>query len=45
MRITLLGTGTPILGPNRQASALLIEIEDDKLLFDAGRGVTVWRNM
>jgi ribonuclease BN (tRNA processing enzyme) len=40
MRITLLGTGTPILDPNRQASALLIEIEDDKLLFDAGRGVT-----
>lgn len=40
MRITLLGTGTPILEPNRQASALLIEIEDDKLLFDAGRGVT-----
>lgn len=40
MRITLLGTGTPILDPNRQASALLIEVEDDKLLFDAGRGVT-----
>lgn len=40
MQITLLGTGTPILDPNRQASALLIEIGDDKLLFDAGRGVT-----
>ena len=40
MRITLLGTGTPILDPKRQASALLIEIEDEKLLFDAGRGVT-----
>jgi len=40
MRIILLGTGTPILEPKRQASALLIEIGADKLLFDAGRGVT-----
>jgi ribonuclease Z len=40
MRITLLGKGTPILDPKRQASALLIEIEDEKLLFDAGRSVT-----
>ncbi len=40
MRITLLGTGTPILDPRRQASALLVEIEDEKILFDAGRGVT-----
>lgn len=39
MQITLLGTGTPILDPKRQASALLIEIGDEKLLFDAGRGV------
>jgi ribonuclease Z len=40
MRITLLGTGTPILEPNRQGSALLVEEGDVKLLFDAGRGVT-----
>lgn len=40
MRITLLGTGTPVLDPTRQASALLIEIGEDNLLFDAGRGVT-----
>jgi ribonuclease BN (tRNA processing enzyme) len=40
MRITLLGTGTPILDPARKASAVLIEIGEDKLLFDAGRGVT-----
>jgi ribonuclease BN (tRNA processing enzyme) len=40
MRITLLGTGTPILDPVRKASALLIETGDEKLLFDAGRGVT-----
>ncbi len=40
MRITLLGTGTPISEPNRQASAVLVEIGEAKLLFDAGRGVT-----
>lgn len=40
MRIILLGTGTPMLEPKRQASALLIETQDVKLLFDAGRGVT-----
>lgn len=40
IRITLLGKGTPILEPERQASALLVEIGEDKLLFDAGRGVT-----
>jgi ribonuclease Z len=40
MRITLLGTGTPVLDPQRKASATLIEIGTEKLLFDAGRGVT-----
>ena len=40
MRIILLGTGTPLLELKRQASALLIETGDVKLLFDAGRGVT-----
>jgi ribonuclease Z len=39
VRIILLGTGAPILDPKRQASALLIEVGDDKLLFDAGWGV------
>jgi ribonuclease BN (tRNA processing enzyme) len=39
MRVTLLGTGTPVLDPSRQASALLIEIGNEKLLFDAGWGV------
>lgn len=33
MRITLLGTGPPILDPTRQSSALLVEIGADKLLF------------
>ena len=40
LRITLLGTGTPVLDPARQHSSLLIEIDDHKLLFDTGRGVT-----
>jgi ribonuclease BN (tRNA processing enzyme) len=40
MRITLLGTGTPMVDPLRQASALLIEVDEAKLLFDAGRGIT-----
>ena len=40
MHITLLGTGTPVVDPKRQQSALLVDINDEKLLFDAGRGVT-----
>jgi ribonuclease BN (tRNA processing enzyme) len=40
MQITLLGTGTPILDPARQQSALLVDLNDGRLLFDAGRGVT-----
>jgi ribonuclease BN (tRNA processing enzyme) len=38
MKITLLGTGTPFPDPTRQGSALLIEIADERILFDAGRG-------
>jgi phosphoribosyl 1,2-cyclic phosphodiesterase len=41
MKLHLLGTGTPILDPQRQATtAILIEIGSEKVLFDAGRGVT-----
>ena len=41
MRVILLGTGTPILDINRQATmANLIEIGAEKVLFDVGRGVT-----
>jgi ribonuclease Z len=40
MRITLLGTGTPVNDPQRQLSGLLIEAGEDRLLFDTGRGVT-----
>jgi ribonuclease BN (tRNA processing enzyme) len=41
MRLFLLGTGTPILDLQRQATtAILIEIGSEMILFDAGRGVT-----
>lgn len=40
MQILLLGTGTPVLDPARQQSALLVDTGGSKLLFDAGRGVT-----
>ena len=40
MRIILLGTGTPILDPRRQQSALLVDLDGENILFDAGRGVT-----
>lgn len=39
MKITLLGTGTPILETDRQGSAILVQTGDSNLLFDAGRGV------
>lgn len=41
MRITLLGTGGPRPDPRRMASATLVSIGEDHLLFDAGRGVMV----
>jgi ribonuclease BN (tRNA processing enzyme) len=40
MKIILLGTGSPILDVNRQHSSVLLEIGNDKILFDCGRGVT-----
>jgi ribonuclease BN (tRNA processing enzyme) len=40
MEIILLGTGTPVLDPTRQHSALLINMGSDLLLMDVGRGAT-----
>jgi ribonuclease BN (tRNA processing enzyme) len=40
MQVILLGTGTPIIDPSRQHSALLVEVLGERILFDAGRGVT-----
>lgn len=41
MFITLLGTGTPAPDPGRQGSALLVEIAQESLLFDVGRGASL----
>src|SRR5688500_19041388 len=40
MHITLLGTGTPAPLPHRMGPATLVTIGEQRLLFDAGRGVT-----
>lgn len=39
MKLTLLGTGTPILEVDRQGPAVLLQIGEENLLFDTGRGV------
>ena len=41
MRVTLLGTGTPILNINRFGMSTLVEAGGQKLLFDAGRGAAM----
>src|SRR5437588_3366797 len=38
-RITLLGTGTSQITPERRASSVLIGLDDTKILFDCGHGV------
>lgn len=38
-RVTLLGTGMPAPAPDRSGPATLVDAGDQKLLFDAGRGV------
>jgi len=37
--VTTLGTGTPILNPNRASQSILVEVAGYKLLFDTGRNV------
>jgi ribonuclease Z len=39
MKITLLGTGSPLPDPNRAGPATLVQDEGTNLLFDCGRGV------
>ena len=41
MKVTLLGTGTPVLNINRFGMSTLIEARGQRLLFDAGRGVAM----
>jgi ribonuclease Z len=40
-RVTLLGTGVPIPSPDRFGPSTLVEVGDQKLLIDAGRGATI----
>jgi ribonuclease Z len=40
-RVTLLGTGVPIPSPDRFGPGTLIEAGNQKLLIDAGRGITM----
>ncbi len=39
MKITLLGTGSPLPDPNRAGPSTLVQAEGTNLLFDCGRGV------
>ena len=41
MTVTLLGTGSPALSPDRFSVATLVEAGSQKLLFDAGRGASI----
>ena len=41
MRVTLLGTGTPVLNINRFGMSTLVEAGGQTLLFDAGRGAAM----
>jgi ribonuclease Z len=40
-RVTLLGTGVPIPSPDRFGPGILIEAGEQRLLIDAGRGITM----
>src|ERR1700737_4214841 len=40
-KVTLLGSGTPIPDPDRFGPSTLVEAGNQKLLFDAGRGVPI----
>lgn len=40
IKVTLLGTGGPRPDPNRQGSAVAVQIGNEIALFDAGRGVS-----
>ncbi|WP_051353050.1 MBL fold metallo-hydrolase [Thalassobacillus devorans] len=41
MKVTLLGTGSPIPSIKRFGASTLVEVGGEKLLFDAGRGSTI----
>src|SRR3954469_14734426 len=39
LKVTLLGTGSPVPSPNRLSQSTLVEAGSQKLVFDMGRGV------
>ena len=41
IRVTLLGSGTPVPDPERFGPSTLVQAGDQRLLFDAGRGATI----
>jgi len=41
VKVTLLGTGTPFPNVKRFGSAILVEADGEKLLFDCGRGAVI----
>lgn len=41
MRVTLLGTGSPVPNPDRYSQSTLVEAGSQKLLFDFGRGAPI----
>jgi len=43
-KVTLLGTGSPILSSDRFSNSTLVEVAGQKLLFDVGRGSTLRLN-
>ncbi len=44
IRVTLLGTGTPIPSPRRLGPSIFVEAGPEKLIFDVGRDVIVRLN-
>ncbi len=43
-KVTLLGTGSPIISSKRFSNSTLVEVAGQKLLFDVGRGSTIRLN-
>lgn len=41
IRVTTLGTGSPVPSPDRFSQSTLVEVNGQTLLFDMGRGVTI----
>ena len=44
MRVIILGSGTPRPNIERFSQSILVEVNDEKLLFDSGRGATIRLN-